>query len=199
MQQFNINERDALIKCLKRKEQCLDDAHILNILYLLCDLRKPPDLLIVDPLVIASLRRTERHTKYLKELLLNPPHKILCFPLIYASHWSLLIFLPSLKGYIHFDSIERCHRAHLNFILSIIDEGQRYHTIPLSSQLPQQDADWECGYFLLMSAYMFIDMKLSTLENEETLRLYITKHIPSLCEANVSRFICKIQAILLDL
>lgn len=172
----------------------LDDIVVINVLYLMCEQQASLCFHIVDPLVPASLAKREKTCEAIKERLHRERDlQVVLMPLVLRSHWSLLVFIPSFRGYIHFDSIDGYHRSYVNELLLLLDDTKRYRVLPLHTNAhSQQDGDWECGFFLLMNAFVFIHMKSEVIQSEETLRLYLERHTRYVCEKNVRLFARKI-------
>jgi Ulp1 family protease len=177
----------------------------MNILYLLHELREAVGLQIVDSIFIEHAHKKERSKSHLSrtidtEIARNSHINVILFPLFKSRHWSLLVFVPSLRCYAHFDSFEALeHSEYASLFVRLIDSKAEYHRLTLPQACTQQKYDWECGYFMLMAAYMLIDMKLEHLQNEETLRCYMRRQMKSITQDNVIRFIEKLDVVISDL
>lgn len=189
MQCYDPRHKHAILKQLAGENCQLDDTCVINLLYLLYQLRGTLPITIIDPLAVRPLAKKGRLAS-----LLNPDKSSLIFlPLINAHHWSLLVLIPSLSVYLHFDSIEGYHRLYAHNLLATLPNVSHYEKMAFHSS--QQASTWECGYFLLMNAFMSINMNASSLQSEETLRYYIQRHIPVIRQANVRRFADKLHHI----
>jgi hypothetical protein len=202
---FDTNHTADILNCLRKAGCKLNDIAVMNILYLLHELREPVGLQIVDSIFIEHAHKKERSISHLNraidtEIARSLHINVILFPLFKRRHWSLLVFIPSLKGYVHFDSFEDLeHSLYASLLVRLIDSKDEYHQLALPQACTQQKYDWECGYFLLMTAYMMIDMKVEHLESEETLRYYMKRQMSSITQHNVFRFIEKLDTIISDL
>ena len=196
---MDLTQKRLVLQQFRRPGVCLDDSVILNVLHLLHQLQASMHIHIVDSLIVPALLKQQegRLCDSLKRLL----HKqdsldVILMPLHRDHHWSLLVFIPVLRGRIHFDSIQGYHRPLLRHVLTLLDNEERYHEMPLhNAHLSQQVSNWECGFFLLMNAFLFIHMKRETLESEETLRDYLDRHSRAICVKNLRHFARKIYSI----
>ena len=200
--QFDPKQSADILKCLRTTGCKLDDIAVMNILYLLCALREPTGLHILDSIFIEHAAKTERSLAYLSKAIdtSRTRNNLVLFPLFKRRHWSLLVFVSPLRCYAHFDSFEGLeHSMYASALVRIIDAKKEYQPLALPQACVQQESDWECGYFVLMSAYMMIDMKLEHLQSEDTLRYYLKRQMPSLRQHNVHRFIQKLDVIISEL
>jgi hypothetical protein len=198
VQAYDANQRKHIQRQLKRPGEKLDDAVVINVLYLLNQLHSTMRFSIVDPLFRPN--RSERWVPIVKQLLVRPQvDDVILLPLVLSNHWSLLVFIPSLSGYMHFDSIEGLHRGYVRQILALLNEDgdTGFQELPVhhSADQSQQTSDWECGYFLLMNSFLFFHCKKEALASEDTLRLYLSRHCSAVNEKNVNRFARKIYDI----
>lgn len=201
MKRFDVKQKKLVLEQFRHSGVRLDDAVIINVLYLLQELQATLTFAILDPLFVLSISKQERTCDSIRKTLHNTPElEIVLMPLVLNLHWSLLVFIPSLNGYLHFDSIEGLHRTYVRRLLLLLDEGKRYNELPIHHHgCSQQASDWECGFFLLMNAFLFIHMKSDALQTEETLRHYLYRRIPSVSQKNLRLFARKIYDIVKEL
>ena len=205
MQVFDCREKNNILKQLQERHPCLCDNTIMNVLYLLRQLRATQPVQVIDSHNIARLSKDERICLTIKHSLYHSGSTgIILFPIHDCDHWSLLFFLPSLRCYAHLDSIALYHHCYVQRLLLFLAPTQEENTLPytrlLLPQEPQcQDSNWECGFFLLMNAFMVIDAKETDLENTEQYCLYLSRHMASIKESNVCRFARKLRDIISEL
>lgn len=200
--EYNPQESPGILNRLAKPGNKLDDIAIMNILYLLCELRSPRGLHIFDSVFVESAPRRERSMTHLQNSIntQSSPHHIILLPLFKHHHWSLLAFLPALGAYVHFDSCHEVnHASYVSSLVALMDKERHYHPLTVSHSFAQQASDWECGYFILMAAYMLIDMQPIELSSESTLRFYMTRKVPSITLQNVVPFSRLLSRIIVDL
>jgi Ulp1 family protease len=188
---FDLKHKEVIARMLRAKES-LNDVAILNLLYLLCDWTETQHaMIIMDSLVVASLATTSEKTrKWVRQLAAPSVQKtFILVPLHNNNHWSLLVMVPSLCCYHHFDSLGAYHHEYATRTRLLIDPLDQYHELVLVDSVvaPEQLSNWECGLFLLMYAYLQMQA-LESLSNEETLAKCWSRYIASISEHNRAFF-----------
>lgn len=195
LKEYDPKKKLKIQRYTRQPGEKLDDDVVVNMIYLLHKEYAKMQFSVVDPLYQPAKNNEERWRPTVQNLLLrDQPDDIILMPLVKSDHWSMLVFIPSLSGFIHVDSIYGYHRKHAQSILKLIDDeehafSKRYRLLPVYNGTDsQQSDDWECGYFVLMNALMFLRMKKSKLVDERTLFQYLARHSPAVCEKNLARF-----------
>lgn len=195
MQCYDPRHRESILKQLAGKNCALNDTSVINLLYLLYQLRGTLPITMIDPLAIRPLAQKGRLTSHL-----NLGKSSLTFlPLVDAHHWSLLVLIPSLSVYLHLDSIQGYHHKYAHNLLVTTSTVSHYKEMAFHKGASQQESTWECGFFMLMNAFMFIAMKEASLQSEETLRCYMQRHLSTIREGNVRRFADKLHHIVSEI
>jgi hypothetical protein len=201
---FDVNSRKEIVATLKKQAE-LNDKCIINLLCLMRDVRLIDEtssslLCIIDPLVITLAYRRARVKVWVQSKLESTQHLVVLMPLHRLHHWSLLVFLPHLKQYIHFDSLAPLHQGGATSIRLFFDDQARYTPLPFTQlEQQQQDSHWECGLFLLMNAYVWIHAcgdAQRVLLDEDSVRHFLDVHSPSIGERYRRLFTNKLLAIL---
>jgi Ulp1 family protease len=135
-------------------------------------------------------------------------------PLHSNDHWSLLVRMPKIKRWFHFDSIPGYHRSFAirladrvdKEIYNIGDKEEEEFDFIYFKNVPQQNSNWECGIYLLM--YAFIMIHYTTIYNydetddAETIRTdvfdYLRKHLKQLdnnkCKSFAASIVDRLKA-----
>jgi len=193
MQCYDPRHSRSILKQLAEENCLLDDTSVINLLYLLYQLRGTLPITMIDPLAVRPLAKKGRLASHL-----NPSRASLIFlPLVHDHHWSLVVLIPSLAMYLHFDSIRGYHHSYAHNLLASTPNVSHYEEMAFHSS--QQASIWECGFFVLMNAFMLINMKGTALQSKETLRCYMQRHIPTIREGNIRRFTDKLHHIVSEI
>lgn len=203
MQAFESSYKDAILGQLANRGgdrgsvALLNDTTVINVLHVLYWLRGTQPITFIDPLAIPRLFKQERIAQFIRKALgPGTTATLVLLPLVRNHHWSLLVFVPPLRVYMHFDSLGAYHYGYAQRVKDALD-CDRYNELPFHREgTSQQESGWECGFFVLMNALMFINMPAQSLACEESLRSYLRRHIPSVCEANIGRFADKVYNII---
>jgi len=206
MQAFETFHKDSILRQLANRGgntgsvSLLNDTTIINVLHVLYWLRGTQPITFIDPLAIPRLFKQERIAQFIRKAIgPGTGAALVMLPLVRDHHWSLLVFVPPLRVYMHFDSLGAYHYGYAQRVKDALDGGddQRYSELPFHREgSSQQESNWECGFFVLMNALMFINMPAECLGCEESLRAYLRHHIPSVREANIGRFANKVYDII---
>ena len=200
MLSFEMCYKDIILRQLENHSGAtlLNDTTIVNVLHLLYWLRGTQPITFIDPLAIPRLFKQERIAQFIRRAI-GPGSgaALVLLPLVRDNHWSLLVFVPPLRVYLHFDSLGAYHYGYAQRVREALDGGtRRYSELPFHREgTSQQEANWECGFFVLMNALMLINMRAESLACEESLRAYLRRHIPSVRESNIRRFADKVYDI----
>lgn len=200
MYPLSLKQQKQILYQFRHSGICLNDEVIVNVLYLMQSIQGTLSFATIDPLLHTTLAKRERTRDAVISTLYEEKNDIVFMPLVFRHHWSLLVFVQAFSGYIHFDSIRGFHTPYVKEVLAVVDPESRYQPLPIhTSQDSQQAYDWECGFFVLMNAFLFIHMKRDALQSEESMRLYLARHTPSVCERKIRRFTQKIYDIVLSI
>lgn len=214
---IKINKK-SIIKRLSHEGTLLDDYCINDILKFLTTLYPRRDNIDSVELMLIDSYWVERYMIGIKRFRTNlrpnetkfKSGKITQYliPLHYADHWSLLVRVPRLKCWFHFDSIAGYHRKYAMDVADIFDkevynsdhkeEDDEYEFIYFRDA-PEQKFGWECGIYLLMYGYAMIhfNSKYNHEDEAKDLFRYIKKHLPLINESKRQMFVSSIITLLL--
>lgn len=224
----NLNKQSSLYQ-LSHSGTQLDDDSINYVMYFLTTLYTPKygsKTVLVNSLYMERfMEGRERFNTYIynsmkeceEEVGRSPRNVLYLLPLYGEKHWSLLVRIPHVKCWLHFDSIGGYHLAYAKTVAHKIDcdiyhkniedtrdEKDVYEFIYFKD-VPRQDGSWECGIYLLMYAYTMIHYSNTfvlsddddTIDDyKEDLFDYLRKHMPLIKENKRKIFVSSIIALL---
>ncbi len=175
-----INKQKCILQ-LSNKKTHLDDECVNNVIKFIHSITQErsghmiilADSLHVEQFVIDDVKRKKYFIATMKTR--HPPSKvnrIYIIPVHSNDHWSLLVRMPKIKCWFHFDSIPGYHRSYASRLANKIDteiyeideddEENEFDFIYFKN-VPQQNSNWECGIYLLM--YVFVMIHYTTIYN----------------------------------
>lgn len=212
--------KKSIVKRLSREGTPLDDCCINDILKFLTTLyprrdnKDTVELMLIDSVWVerymSGVKRYRNSLRPSETKLKSGKIVQYIIPLHANYHWSLLIRVPSVKCWFHFDSLGGYHRKFAMDVATIFDkevyneekkdeneEEEEYEFIYFKDA-PKQKSDWECGIYLLMYAYSMIhfNSKYDHEDDPKNIFRYIKKHLPSIDENNRKIFVSSIITLL---
>lgn len=220
---IKINKKNIITR-LSNEGTFLDDDCINDILNFLTTLYPRRDNIDTVEVVIADSCLIERYMLGVKRTRkdLRPSNtrlksgKVILYilPIYFETHWSLLVRVPRLKCWLHFDSIDGYHRKYAMKVASVFDkeiynneedddddyddnDDNEYEFIYFEDA-PQQKYGWECGIYLLMYGYVMIHFSSEYTHEDDAKDLfrYLKKHIPATNESKRKMFVSSIITLL---
>lgn len=174
---------------LQHEGRWLDDECIMQLSQAMlqcCQLQH--SVALVDSLALADWLRRGRSP----DALVAPQGcRLQLMPVHDADHWSLLVRCYQTRQWIHLDSLRGYHTRYVSRLVDALDAYYGDAFERHSPRMVCQEADWECGLYLLM----YVWMVLRWVPTSDSLLQHTEKYKNALCEETRSLFTAKLLAL----